>query len=326
MISAANDGCHRFRVPRLFALAMLAVVPAGVRAANNVVVPKLAGNLVAWYDFDHPEANNAARERDRGLSGTPLWLVNGAAGMRIADAAYTGAGRSVQTRQLNPEAAGNDDWKAGVFDADGVASLAAFAAVEGITLMGWIKPTGTGAGLDSTTPEPGDRYGAIGLFGLLSGTSEGHLVRALIEGITISDELRLVALGRRVDEGESLLLAADGRWEEILPAGEWTHIAATFDYDSGTMALYRNGEALPAAYTDGNDRWAVAGEPEPDVSSSTLPTGIKIGGSYPQNTQERNPFDGRFDDLMFFDRALTAEEVRLQFRRFGNGTTDAQLR
>jgi hypothetical protein len=57
-----------------------------------------------------------------------------------------------------------------------------------------------------------------------------------------------------------------------------------------------------------------------------LPTGIKIGGSYPQNTQERNPFDGRFDDLMFFDRALTAEEVRLQFRRFGNGSTDAHLR
>jgi len=62
------------------------------------------------------------------------------------------------------------------------------------------------------------------------------------------------------------------------------------------------------------------GSPEPDVTSASRPTGIKIGGSYPQHTIERNAFNGRFDDLMFFDRVLTAVEVQAQFARFDLGT------
>jgi len=82
------------------------------------------------------------------------------------------------------------------------------------------------------------------------------------------------------------------------------------------MALYRNGEPLPASYTEAGDRWKVVGDPEPDVISASDPAGIKIGGSYPQHTAERNAFNGCFDDLMFFDRALTAAEVKAQFARF----------
>ena len=40
----------------------------------------------------------------------------------------------------------------------------------------------------------------------------------------------------------------------------------------------------------------------------------KIGGSYPQDTQEFNAFNGRFDELMFFNRSLGAEEVAAQSR------------
>jgi hypothetical protein len=271
---------------------------------------------VCHYDFDHPVAGDAGRERDLGLSGTTLDLVNGGASMRVEDPAWPGAGDALQTRQVNPAVDGNDDWKAGVYDADGVATLNAFNGVAGITLMGWVKPTGANPGLNSTTPETGDTYGAVGLFGLLSGTSEGHLVRALVEIITVGDSLRLVALGRRDDAGESLILAAEDDWETLLPLNTWTHVAATFDFDNGAMALYRNGEPLPAAYTAAGDRWGIAGDPEPDVSSATNPAGIKIGGSYPQNTLERNPFDGRFDDLMCFDRALMADEVRAKFAYF----------
>lgn len=278
-------------------------------------MPSLSDNLVAYYDFDHPVVADSRRETDLGTSGTDLHLINGGQDMRVEDAAYPGAGNSLQTKQINSGTAGNDDWKAGLFDADGVETLSAFSGVAGITLMGWIKPTGSHPNPDSTTPDPADRFGAVGLFGLLSGTSEGHLVRALIEVITIDDALRLVALGRREDGGESLLLAADGNWKAIVPAGRWTHVAATFDFDGGTMSLFRNGEVLPATYTTQDDRWAVRGEPEPDVSSPTHPTGIKIGGSYPQNTLERNPFNGRFDDLMFFDRALGPDEIKAQYSR-----------
>ncbi len=287
---------------------------AGVLA---VVAPAaLAVQPVVHYDFDHPDDKDAAREVDQGSSGTRLWLVNGGAAMRVADPAYPGAGMALQTRQVNPGQEGNDDWKAGVFDENGVETLHAFSAAEGITLMGWVKPMGPHPKPNTTTPDPEDHFGAVGLFGLLSGTSEGHLVRALLEVIQVDGTLRLVALGRRADEGTSMIVAAEGDWENLLPTGQWTHIAATFDYDGGEMTLFRNGQPLAAAPTVAGDPWAVEGGPEPDRTSASDPNGIKIGGSYPQNTVERNPFDGRFDDLVFFDRALAPGEVLGQFRRF----------
>ncbi|KAA9134154.1 c-type cytochrome [Marinihelvus fidelis] len=285
-------------------------------AASPAVLPGLAADLVNHYDFDHPLADDPGQETDLGLSGTSLWLVNGGADMRVDDAAWPGAGRALQTRQVNPESEGNDDWKAGVYAEGGVTTLNAFNAAQAITLMGWVKPTGAHPGMNTTSAEPGDRFGSVGLFGILSGTSEGHLVRALVEIITVNDTLRLVALGRREDEGTSLLLAAPGDWQAYLPRDRWTHVAATFDYDAGEMALFINGEAIDAEYTTAGDPWAVDGPPKPDLSSATDPRGIKIGGSYPQNTLERNPFNGRFDDLMFFNRALTVDEVRAQYRQF----------
>lgn len=300
------------RLPFLLALAL-----PGVACGDAVPVrPSLAVDPVCHYGFDHPVEGAPDREADLGRSGIAIHLVNGGAAMRVDDPAYPGAGHSLQTQQVNPALYGNDDWKAGIFDADGVAGLRAFNAVSGITLMGWVKPTGPNPGADTTTPAPDDRFGAVGLFGLLSGTSEGHLVRALIEVITVDGELRLVALGRREDNGESLLLMADDNWDDVLPANEWTHIAATFDFDEGTMTLYRNGEPLAAQYMSNDDRWRVIGDPEPDLASATDPTGIKIGGSYPQNNVERNPFDGRFDDLMFFDRKLNDGEIRTRFAAF----------
>lgn len=292
------------------------LVNAAAWSGADVVVPPLSPNLVCYYDFDHPVAGDAGSERDLGASGTPVMLVNGGAAMRVPDAAYPGAGLALQTKQVTPAAGGNDDWKAGVYGENGVATLNRFSAAAGITLMGWVKPLGQHPKPNTTTPSPHDAYNAVGLFGLLSGTSEGHNVRALIEVINVSGTLRLVALGRRDDAGNSLILAADADWESLLPRGTWTHIAATFDFDAGTMALYRNGQPLPATYTAEGDRWEVIGDPEPDLTSATDPAGIKIGGSYPQNTVERNPFDGRFDDLMFFDRVLTASEVETQFERF----------
>lgn len=59
--------------------------------------------------------------------------------------------------------------------------------------------------------------------------------------------------------------------------------------------------------------WQLAGEPEPDVASATDPRGIKIGGSFPQNTRENNPCDCRMDELMFLDRVVSPTEVRLQY-------------
>jgi hypothetical protein len=305
----------RFLTPCVVGLALGGALAASPQA--GFVVPDLAPHLVAGYDFEHPVPGDPGREADQGLSGTAIDLVNGGAAMRVADGAHAGSRFALQTRQVRPEAPGNDDWKAGLYQTGGVASLGAFASATGITVMGWVKPTATNPGLNSSTPAPDDVFGAVGLFGVLSGDSDGHAVRALLEVIDVGGTLRLVALGRRVDGRNSFTLAARDDWRALLPVDTWTHLAATFDFDRGTMALYRNGIPLDATYTSDADQWAVDGPPEPDRTSATNPAGIKIGGSFPQNTAERNPFNGRLDDLMFFDASLTADQVQQQFSAFG---------
>jgi len=132
----------------------------------------------------------------------------------------------------------------------------------------------------------------------------------------VSGELRVVALGRRVDGSSSQTFAANADWRSVLPANEWVFLGATFDYDDGTMQLYKNGEPLPGFYTVAGDPWGVGGDPEPDLSSATDPRGIKLGGSFPQNTRETNPCNCRMDSLMFLDRVVAPLEMRAQYERF----------
>ncbi|MCB7137939.1 PQQ-dependent sugar dehydrogenase [Cellulosimicrobium marinum] len=279
-------------------------------ASSPVALPELAPNLVAHYDFDHPVAADATWEADQGWSGTDVRLVNGGTEMRVADRAYPGAGEALQTQQMSPGTSSNDDWKAGVYDAEGVDSLGAFAGTDEISVMGWFKPTGEHPALNSNTANPDDRYNAIGLAGVLSGDSDGHGVRALLEVITVNGELKLVALGRRVDGAGSWTFAADLPWDEILRQGEWVHLAATFDFAGGEMQLFMNGERLEGEYTSSTNPWGSG------ATSPTDPAGIKIGGSYPQDTREANPFHGRMDDLMFLDTVPTAEQVAAQYALF----------
>ncbi|WP_419702526.1 PQQ-dependent sugar dehydrogenase [Promicromonospora sp. NFX87] len=273
-------------------------------------VPRsLRGNVVSFYDFEHPFQQDGAVEIDRGASRTYLNLINGGEDMRVADGAYPGSNNSIQLGQVDPLAAGNDDWKAGVYDADGVDTLSALSGVDGMTVMGWVRMTGQNPSPNTNTADPDDRYGAVGLAGVLSGDSDGHAVRALLEIIEVDGELRLVALGRRLDGGESQIFAAHEDWRTLLPQDEWVHLAATFDYTTGRMALYRDGERLPGFYAVDGDPWQVDGT----GASATTPRGIKIGGSFPQDTQERNPCDCTMDTIELLDRAITPREVAAQY-------------
>ncbi|WP_322937805.1 PQQ-dependent sugar dehydrogenase [Nocardioides bizhenqiangii] len=269
------------------------------------IEPGLADDLVAAYDFEHPFAANDAYEEDQGSSGTLLQLINGGERMRVDDGAYPGSNNALQIHSAAESPTGQA-WKAGVWDADGEESLSAFNGAKGITVMGWFKMTGT---------NPTAGYNAIGLAGVLSGNSDGHGVRALLELIQVNGELRLVALGRRIDTGASQTFAASEDWRDLLPQDEWVHIAATFDYTTGEMALYRNGEALDGFYTNAGDPWQLDGS----GTSPTDPRGIKIGGSFPQNGTERNPCNCRMDTLMFFDTDLSGSEVARQYRRLTRG-------
>ncbi|MGH3645814.1 MAG: LamG-like jellyroll fold domain-containing protein [Micromonosporaceae bacterium] len=278
------------------------------------VHPSLNPNLVAYYDFEHPVPGNPAQEQDQGFSGTDLNLINGGAEMRVPDGAHRRSATSMQIQQINPTVAGNDDWKAGVYSETGVPTLNAFNRVKGTTVMGWFKMTGQNPSPNSNSSNPDDFYGAIGLAGVLSGDSNGHHVRALLELINVDGKLHLVALGRRIDGGNSQTFAAREDWRTLLPNDQWVFLAATFDFNKGTMALYRDGVSLDGFYTRSDDPWDVSG-PGPHYTSATDPRGIKIGGSFPQNTRETNPCNCRMDSLMFLDRAVTPYEIRQQYRR-----------
>lgn len=268
------------------------------------VEPSLRKDLVASYDFEHPFGANDSYEEDQGGSRTLIRLVNGGDRMRVEDGAYPGSNNALQLHSA-AESPTSTAWKAGAYesDADGVASLSRFNDATGATVMGWFKMTGQ---------NPTAGYNAIGLAGVLTGNSDGHGVRALLELIQVNGELRLVALGRRIDTGSSWTYAASQDWRELLPQGEWVHLAATFDYDDGSMALFRNGEKVDGFYTATNDPWKVDGT----GTSATNPRGIKIGGSFPQNGDERNPCNCRMDALMFLDDVASASEVARQYRRF----------
>lgn len=268
------------------------------------VEPALREHVVAAYDFEHPFAANDAYEEDQGASRTLIQLVNGGDRMRVDDGAYPGSNNALQVHNVAESPTGTA-WKAGVYeaDADGVASLSRFNNATGTTVMGWFKMGGQ-------NPTPG--FNAIGLAGVLAGNSDGHGVRALLELIQVNGELKLVALGRRLDDGSSWTYAASQPWQELLPQGEWVHLAATFDFAKGSMALYRNGKRVDGAYTATNDPWKVDGS----GTSATNPRGIKIGGSFPQNGTERNPCNCRMDALMFLDDVASASEVARQYRRY----------
>ncbi|MER6912089.1 LamG-like jellyroll fold domain-containing protein [Streptomyces sp. NPDC000594] len=293
------------------ALLVLPLAPVPAAAGADSLERGPGRHLVAYYDFAHPLPGDPSRERDLGRSGTVLTLVNGGERMRVRDRER---GLVLETRQLTPAERGNDDWKAGLYGPQGVPSLHAFNAARAATVMGWFKTVGENPGLNSNSADPADRYGAVGLAGVLSGTSQGHDVRALLELITVDGVLKVVALGRRVDGGRSQTFAADADWRQVLPPGRWVHLAATFDFDTGAMALYRNGSPLTGSAVLTGDPWGVVGPPEPDTASASDPRGIKIGGSYPQNTREGNPCSCRMDDLMFLDRALTPGGIRARYR------------
>jgi hypothetical protein len=292
----------------VLALLLIVAAPAAAQAGAE-------RHLVAHYDFEHPVRGNPAQERDLGRSGTPIDLVNGGAAMRVRDGAHRRSSHSLQTMQVNPTVAGNDDWKAGIYSAFGVPTLDAFNGVRETTIMGWVKMTGQNPSPNSNSANPSDFYGAIGLAGILSGDSDGHGVRSLLELIEVNGTMRVVALARRVDGSSSQTFAAEEDWRTILPQDEWVFLAATFDYDTGEMALYKNGRPLPGFYTLPGDPWGVIGPPEPDLTSPTDPRGIKIGGSFPQDTAERNPCNCRFDDLRFYDRALSRGQIMSRYRR-----------
>jgi hypothetical protein len=278
------------------------------------VVPSLQPYVINHYTFDNPEGGDIGSpvELDLGSDATNIELVNGAP--RVADTPWFGSQYSLETGQRNTD--DNDDWKAGVFfQSSDESTLAGSNQVTAITIMGWFKPLGdvdNNPSPNTNTENPFDTFNAFGLAGLLRGDddtdgTDGHSVRALLEVVGG----RVVGLGRRLDDQNgSGRRSSAAEWFDVMPPGQWTHLAATFDFDQGEIELYKNGAPLESDDAE-TSSWEVS--EETDFTSPTNAGGIKIGGSHPNNSEEQNPFNGRIDELMFFNKWLTPAEVQAQF-------------
>lgn len=78
-----------------------------------------------------------------------------------------------------------------------------------------------------------------------------------------------------------------------IPAGTWGYYVAT--YDGSNVKIYRNGVYEGSKATTGVANWA---------------QGMKIGGWASSSSYA---YDGKIDAVQFYDRALTAQEVKQNF-------------
>lgn len=100
---------------------------------------------------------------------------------------------------------------------------------------------------------------------------------------------------------QASILAATGH---PIPLAVWTHVAATWDRNAGRTVLYIDGAEVSAQSVPTNLQ----------VSQTTVPL---LVGAYNDNsvgTAPRSLFNGQIDEVMLYNRALSAEEIAAVWR------------
>jgi arabinan endo-1,5-alpha-L-arabinosidase len=98
--------------------------------------------------------------------------------------------------------------------------------------------------------------------------------------------------------------ASDADWQnvdvdvtDVVKAGEWYHLAATWEYNGGTAAFYINGEQ-------------VAAPPKKTGATPNLNPNPRIGLSATNYIAAANSAEGVIDEFVIYDRALSADEIK----------------
>ncbi|HZF00676.1 MAG TPA: LamG domain-containing protein [Methylomirabilota bacterium] len=92
---------------------------------------------------------------------------------------------------------------------------------------------------------------------------------------------------------------ANGRWINN-HLGEWIHVAFTIDDQTKIAQFYINGQPTNDAFNEGTS----------DDINFDVPNNLYIGVPDPASNANRSKFDGTMQNLMLFNRALTAEEIQ----------------
>jgi len=150
----------------------------------------------------------------------------------------------------------------GVNDLVTVADANPLDLAAGMTLEAWVKPTVSSGWRTVLLKE---RAGGLA-YALYGSSDNGRPMTEILAGST-----------------------REARGTTVLPAGQWSHIAAT--YDKSTLRLYVNGTQVASA--------ALAG------TLFNSPGALRIGG----NSVWGEYFSGLIDEVRVYERALTAAEI-----------------
>ena len=277
----------------------------GVQPVDKEVEPSLADDMVARTTSSTPSRANDSYEEDQGRQphadpARQRW-GDGCGSTTAPTPAPTTRCRCTAPRSRPPD----DGWKAGVYegDADGVASLSRFNNAEATTVMGWFKMTGQ-------NPTPRLQRHRAGR------RARRQLRRARRTRAARADQRQRGAAARRAGPAARHRRVVDvrrvaGLAATCCPQDEWVHLAATFDFANGSMALYRNGQPVDGFYTRPTTRGRSTGR-----APRRQPAGHQDRRLVPAERHRAQPCNCRMDGLMFLDTVASADEVAQQYRRF----------
>lgn len=109
----------------------------------------------------------------------------------------------------------------------------------------------------------------------------------------------------------SFQIGLDGEWVEIwdkenlLPKEQWSHIAATYDKETGFLKLYLNGKEVSSKDTG---KHADIAPSDTDLVLGRNNKGANLAGVFTLNM-----FNGLMDEVKLYGRALSADEIRKSF-------------
>ena len=233
-----------------------------------------SADLVAHWPMNEGSGNTAADVvggHDGTLKGGVAWAGEGSP-MNGNALSFDGA----QSGQHETDP-GNVNWvDAGTFDVTGG---------TGLTLAAWIKPESFGIG-DARVINKGTSWSSADIWWMLSTIGDGTALR-----------MRLKTDDGGPDAGTTTLASENG----FLEAGQWQHVAGTYDGSMMRLWVWKPGDALHGEIVSTAKTGTIAVDPTVTVAIGNNGPGLPGGLS--------KTFHGAIDDVRIYNTALSQEEI-----------------
>jgi MYXO-CTERM domain-containing protein len=190
--------------------------------------------------------------------------------------------------------------------ADGLAYTspqpALLKAAPGATISAWVKA------------DPFDTTSHFGSIGFVSGGTDLHLPRAQLRLYYDIPRSQYVLMAQGSKHDDVSVSESDGMlYFDVLSqgdqlsdwAGQWRHVAATFDYAGRTMALFVDGQSVLTDSITNIEMWDSS--PTADDTNSTV---VSIGTGHTGGEYALLPFQGALDDVVIDSSAWSAARIK----------------